>query len=176
MLRRILAGAFAVLTFALAHPVFAAQLPRLIDQNGQPFTFADLRGAPIIVTFISAHCTDACPLVNAQFGQAAQDMARRHIHARLLTITLDPEKDSLSDMRTIARRFQADRRVWIVAGGSRRDVHAVMAAFGVVARRGRKGYAEVHSTFVYLIDSQGALKKTMLASTALTDQILDNVR
>jgi cytochrome oxidase Cu insertion factor (SCO1/SenC/PrrC family) len=199
MLSRIAAGAFAilaavkrlpvapacmascVLAIALAFPAHPARaeaktLPRLIDQNGRAFTFASLRGAPLIVTFIAAHCTDACPLINAQFAQAAQQFAQAHVRAHLLTITLDPEHDSLHDMREVAHRFNADSRMWLVAGGSARDVHAVMRAFGVTAERGRKGYAEVHTTFIYYIDARGNLRKTILASTALSDQIVDLVR
>lgn len=170
------ASVFAILAaIALAQPAQAA-MPQLIDQNGHAFTFANLRGTPLIVTFIAAHCTDACPLINAQFAQAAQRFSQAHVRVRLLTITLDPEHDTLRDMRDIAHRFNANPRTWILAGGSRRDVHAVMAAFGVTAERGRKGYADVHTTFVYYIDERGNLRKTMLASTALTDQLVELVR
>lgn len=177
MIGRIGAGAFAILAaIALALSTQAATQPRLVDQNGHAFTFADLRGVPIVVTFIAAHCTDACPLINAQFEQTAQLLVRERIRARLLTITLDPEHDSLGDMREVARRFNADRKIWIVAGGSKQDVHAVMSAFGVVAERGRKGYADVHTTFVYFIDAGGRLRKTILASTALSEQIVEELR
>jgi len=177
MFSRIRASAFAILAaIALAHPAAAARMPQLIDQNGHAFTFQNLRGTPLVVTFIAAHCTDACPLINAQFAQASQRFAQAHVRAKLLTITLDPEHDSLHDMRDIAHRFHADPRFWIVAGGNRSDVHAIMRAFGVVAERGRKGYADVHTTFVYYIDARGNLRKTILASTALTDQIVELVR
>ncbi|HET6895313.1 MAG TPA: SCO family protein [Candidatus Baltobacteraceae bacterium] len=177
MLSRIRASVIAILAaVALAHPAHAAGLPQLVDQRGHAFTFANLRGTPLIVTFVAAHCTDACPLINAQFAQAAARLAHSHVRARLLTITLDPEHDSLSDMRAIAQRFHADPRRWIVAGGTRANVHSVMAAFGVQAQRGRKGYADVHTTFVYYVDSRGMLRKTILASTALSDQIVDLVR
>lgn len=177
MLGRIRASAFAILAaIALAHPAQAARMPRLVDQAGHAFTFQNLRGMPLVVTFIAAHCTEACPLVNAQFAQAAQRFAQDRIRVRLLTITLDPEHDSLRDLHDLARRFGADPRTWIVAGGARSDVHAVMSAFGVVAQRGRKGYADVHTTFVYFIDDRGNLRKTVLASTALGDQIVDEVR
>lgn len=176
MLSRTRASAIAILAaVVLAHPASAAHLPHLIDQRGRAFTFGDLGGAPLAVTFVAAHCTDACPLVDAQFAQAAQAIAQRHVRARLLTITLDPEHDSLKDMRDIARRFHADPRVWIVAGGTRADVHAVMRAFGVVAQHGRKGYADVHTTFVYFFDAAGNLRKSILASTALTADILSQV-
>lgn len=178
MLSRIRASAFTILAaIALALPAQAARTaaPQLVDQNGRAFTFANLRGTPLVVTFIAAHCTEACPLVNGQFAQAAQHFAQAHVHVKLLTITLDPEHDSLRDMRDIAHRFGADPRMWIVAGGSKANVHAVMSAFGVTAERGRKGYADVHTTFVYFIDARGNLRKTILASTALGDQIVDEV-
>lgn len=172
---RILAVAFAAVLTAL-QPAHAARMPRLVDQNGHAFTFADLRGTPLFVTFIAAHCTDACPLINAQFSQAAQRFARERSRVRLLTVTLDPEHDSLRDMRDIARKFHANARWWIVAGGSRADVHAVMDAFGVVAQRGRKGYADVHTTFVYYVDAGGRPRKTILASSALNAQLVDLAR
>ncbi len=171
------ASVIAILAaMAFAHPVQAAAMPALIDQNGRAFTFQTLRGTPLIVTFVAAHCTDACPLVNAQFAQAAHRFSIEHKRVRLLTITLDPEHDSLRDMRDIARRFGANAKRWIVAGGPPRDVHAIMSAFGVIAERGRDGYADVHTTFVYFIDANGRLRKTILASTALGAQIVDNVR
>lgn len=174
MLSRIRASAFAILAaIALALPAQAARLPQLVDQNGHAFTFQTLRGTPLVVTFIAAHCTQACPIVNAQFAQAAQRFARAHVRVRLLTITLDPEHDSLRDMHEIAQRFGADPRTWILASGRKADVHSIMSAFGVTAQRGRKGYADVHTTFVYFIDARGNLRKTILASTALGEQIVD---
>ncbi len=79
-------------------------------------------------------------------------------------------------MRELARRLGADPRSWLLASGTRSDVHSVMASFGVRAQRGRSGYADVHTTFVYIIDERGALRKTLLASTALGSQLVDEVR
>lgn len=149
--------------------------PQLIDQNGHAFTFASLRGHPVVVTFVSAHCTDACPLINAQFAQAAQTIAKRRIDATLLTITLDPEHDSLADMRKIAREFSANSHHWLIAGGAIPDVTAIMNQFGVIATSGRNGYREAHTTFVYILDARGRLTKTMLASTGLADDVVDAV-
>jgi protein SCO1/2 len=162
--------------FALANPSPAAQPLRLVDQTGQTFTFSSLHGKPLIVTFVAAHCTDACPLVNAQFQQADQLFVMHHMDVRLLTITLDPEHDPPAVMRDLARRFSADPHRWLVASGKVRDVRAVMKAFGVQAQRGRDGYADVHTTFVYIFDKRGRLYKTMLASTMLGAQLADEVR
>jgi cytochrome oxidase Cu insertion factor (SCO1/SenC/PrrC family) len=160
---------------ALALPASATTQPQLVDQTGRHFTFASLRGTPIVVTFVAAHCTDACPLINAQFSQTAQRFAHDRTNVKLLTITLDPEHDPPPVMRDLARRFDANPKQWLFISGRVPDVHRVMAAFGVVAQQGRRGYAEMHTTFVYFIDKRGNLRKTILASTALSTQIVDEV-
>ncbi len=144
----------------------------LVDQDGRTFSLASLHGSPLIVTFVAAHCTDACPLVNAQFEQAAQVLGERHVRARLLTITLDPEHDSIRDMQHVARAFSARASTWIVAAGTSAHVHAIMRAFGVIALRGKYGFADEHSTYVYLLDRDGRLRRTVLASSDLANQIL----
>jgi protein SCO1/2 len=164
-----------IAVLALAAALLQAASPQLIDQNGHAFTLASLRGRPVAITFVSAHCTDACPLIDAQFAQAAQTLAQRKIHAMLVTITLDPEHDSLADMRKIARTFSADARHWLVAGGAVTDVRSIMNHFGVIASTGQSGYREAHTTFIYVLDANGKLAKTMLASTGLADDVVDAV-
>lgn len=150
--------------------------PQLVDQAGRHFAFDSLRGTPLVVAFVAAHCTDACPLVNAQLAQAASQLRARHSKVRMLTVTLDPEHDPPAVMRDMARRFDADPRTWIFASGSIAGVHRVMNAFGVVAQQGPHGYAETHSTFVYLVDARGRVRDRLLASTVLASDIVERER
>lgn len=176
-LRAVVASLAIAVAALQPSPGGAAQAaPRLVDQAGRSFTLESMRGRPVIVTFISAHCTDACPLVNAQFADASRQIARRKLDTRLLTITLDPANDPPSLMRALATRFQADPRYWLVAGGRPSEVDRIVRAFGVVAQLGKNGYREAHSTFVYVLDAKGNLRKTMLASTDLTGDIVDAAR
>ncbi|HMF28043.1 MAG TPA: SCO family protein, partial [Candidatus Cybelea sp.] len=155
--------------------VAAAPQPHLIDQLGRSFTLASLRGQPVVVTFVSAHCTDACPLINAQFSDAARRIRAQHLSAKLVTITLDPQNDSPRTMRALATRFEANPRYWLLAGGSVRDVEAVMREFGVVSKKGRDGYREEHTTFVYFFNSDGKPGQTLLASSNMSDSIVEAV-
>jgi len=172
-----LVGAAIAMVAALPSPAGARQMqPQLIDQKGHVFTLQSLRGTPLAVTFVSAHCTDACPLINAQFSRAEAAFRAQHRRVHLLTVTLDPEHDSLATMAHLARSFHADPALWQLASGRLADVHAVMSAFGVIAQRGRNGYADVHTTFVYLLDAQGRLRQTMLASTNLDRRLVAEVQ
>lgn len=150
--------------------------PVLVDQTGHSFTMASLHGKPVALTFVSAHCSDACPLINAQYSQAQSALQRAHSPLRLLTVTLDPERDSVSDMQRLARSFSANLRTWIVAGGTRRDVHALMDEFGVITRRGADGFADMHTTAVYLIDGKGLLRKVILPSRDLSGELMTELR
>lgn len=150
--------------------------PHMLDQRGRSFTLDSLRGRPLAITFVAAHCTDACPLINAQFADAAQRIARANLGARLLTVTLDPENDSPADMREIAKRFNADPRYWLVAGGKTSDIHAIMRRFGVISVEGKRGYHDEHTTYVYVLDSSGTLAQTLLASSALSDAVVGALR
>jgi cytochrome oxidase Cu insertion factor (SCO1/SenC/PrrC family) len=115
-------------------------------------------------------------LINAQFSVTAKELAREHLAARLLTITLDPEHDSPATMRDLALRFDADPRYWLLAGGSVSNVRRIMRTFGVISVEGERGYHDRHTTFVYLFNSDGKLVQTMLASTALNDALVDAFR
>jgi hypothetical protein len=63
-----LASVFAVL-FVVTKPQAGSRVGtaaiggsfQLIDQNGRPFTDADLKGRPFLVFFGFMHCPDACP-------------------------------------------------------------------------------------------------------------------
>ncbi len=165
MLRRV---TFAIAIAALAWTSAVAgpsPQPRLQDQTGRQFTMNALRGEPVVLTFIATHCTDACPLINAQFAQVSHDLAVDHVRVHLLSITLDPENDPPARMRAVARLFGANPQYWQLATGLPSDVHRIMSRYNVLAQRDRRGYADVHTTYIYLIDRHGKLAKTILAST-----------
>lgn len=169
-------GGYAVVAHHATRRAVAERQPNLIDQQGRHFTLAALRGKPLAVTFVSAHCTDACPLINAQFADAARRIEASHLGARLLTMTLDPQNDLPRTMRELARRFQANPRYWLLASGNISDVQTMMREFGVVSVKGRDGYREEHTTFVYLLNSDGRLAQTLLASSSMSDAIVEAVR
>ncbi|MBV8531691.1 MAG: SCO family protein, partial [Candidatus Eremiobacteraeota bacterium] len=169
-------GGYAVNRGRAVQKTSARSGPPLIDQHGHRFTLDSLRARPLAVTFISAHCTDACPLIDAQFADAARKIAAAHLGARLLTITLDPEHDSPATMRALAERFEADPRYWLVAGGSISGIHRIMQSFGVISVAGKNGYREEHTTFVYILNAEGKLTQTMLASSGLSDDVVNALR
>jgi len=175
-----------ILTLAGIAPVDAADAnasrspdPRaiaLIDQRGVPFALRDLRGGPVIVTFIATRCLDACPIANALFARLRSRLDRDHMAATLLTLTLDPRYDTPVVMAREARLLAARVPGWRFATGSPDAVRALMRAFGVDVRPDRRGVPDVHTTFVYILDARSRLARTLLLSTTFVDEAAEMLR
>ncbi|MGH7707465.1 MAG: SCO family protein [Vulcanimicrobiaceae bacterium] len=153
----------------------SATATQLVDQRGDRFTFAQLRGRPVVVTFISSRCTDTCPISNGVFAAIARDLVQRRLGARLVTITLDPNYDTPFVMARFARAFDAAPDRWRFASGRPADVVRVMHAFGVTAKVDARGEPSVHSSFVYVVDSTGRLTRTFLLSTQTESQVVNSL-
>jgi protein SCO1 len=163
-MRRLFAAS-AALIFAIAAARGAEPPPQkaeLVDQLGRRFTLDDLRGRPLIVTFISTHCSDVCPLLASQVAAAAQRQRAEHGPLRFLTITLDPEHDSHEDLVRMAREFDADPKYWLIAGGEPFAIHRLLHEFGIQVARGKDGFADAHSTFMTVLDANGHVAGTLL--------------
>jgi len=143
----------------------------LVNQRGETFRLANLRGRPALVTFVATRCTDACPLANAAFQSLSRRLRRERLRARLVTISLDPEYDTPFVMAHVAQSFAAAPEQWILASGRPSDVRRLMRSFGVVAAKNASGIPELHSSFVYVLDRHVRLARTLLLSTGLSKDV-----
>ena len=169
MKRASFAFVLVLLCSALAR---AAQDPReipLVDQRGAPFTLAALRGRAVAVTFVASRCSDVCPISNAAFQTLAKRLANSGSTAALVTITLDPGYDSPFVMSRVARAMDTDPNRWRVASGTPRDIASLMRAFGISVHDDKAGVPDAHSSFVYVFDRNGRLRRTLLLSTHVVD-------
>jgi cytochrome oxidase Cu insertion factor (SCO1/SenC/PrrC family) len=144
----------------------------LVDQHGVRFTLGDLHGLPVLVTFVATRCTDACPIATAMFSRLDERLHRKRVAATLVEVTLDPAYDTPFVMQQYASTYFAGASDWRLASGTPANVHALMRAFHVTAVKGRDGIPDVHSSFVYIFDSQGKQSRTLLLSTNLVDDAL----
>lgn len=85
---------------------------KFVNQNGQPIHFSQLRGAPVLLTFIYARCPlpDFCPRMNANLLTIAQQTAKeaRGPHLQLLSISFDPEHDTPDMLHNYSRQWTDD--------------------------------------------------------------------
>lgn len=110
-------------------PVFGP-IPQfeLVDQEGRPFTNADLEDEILLVGFIYTSCPDICPATTAQMRSLQQTLAREGLadQVELLSITVDPEFDTPERLRAYAQVYEADTANWRFLTGRPNHVRAVV--------------------------------------------------
>jgi protein SCO1/2 len=129
---------------------------KLIDQNGQPITDADIKGRPSLVFFGYTHCPDVCPTTLFEMSEVLRALGPGAGRVNALFITVDPERDTAAAMKDYLSSFDPHLRG---ATGDQKSIEAVEKGYRVYAKKVPTGnggdYSMDHTALVYLMDKQG---------------------
>ena len=130
---------------------------RLRDIDGRQVDLGDLRGRPVLITFVYAHCPDVCPLIMSNLRQVRKDAGALGARMRVIAVSVDPEGDTPA----VVHRFLKAQRVggfvdYLV--GTRAQLEPVWRAWQV-AQRVPKDDPELveHSALIYGVTAGGQL-------------------
>lgn len=145
------------LTDDLPLPAFA-----LTDHTGAELTREHLVGHVTIVNFIFTRCDTVCPVTSMKM-RTVQERTGDEPAIKLLSISVDPEHDTVPVLAEYAKRFTADPSRWRFARG---DIGAVRSLVeGAMAMgfddlgNGARGIPNItHSAHFVLIDRRGHLR------------------
>jgi protein SCO1 len=98
----------------------------LIDERGQPFTEAALRGKVTIVSFIFTRCDTICPVTAMKMERIQEKTFNVGNQVKLLTFSVDPKYDTPARLAEFAKRYHADPERWRFVTGDFDKVHAVV--------------------------------------------------
>jgi cytochrome oxidase Cu insertion factor (SCO1/SenC/PrrC family) len=98
-----------------------AELPEfsLTDRSGRGVTRKDMLGKVSVVDFIFTNCAAQCPQVTAQMVKVQAFALPRWKNVQLMSLTVDPENDTLEALAKYARDFGADPERWLFLTGPR---------------------------------------------------------
>ncbi|HZF35783.1 MAG TPA: SCO family protein [Candidatus Angelobacter sp.] len=130
----------------------------LTSQDGARVTLGDYRGNVVAVTFIFTSCTDTCPLLTAKMAQV-QDELGPEFGARIafVSITVDPERDTLDVLKQYAQNFGANLAGWAFLTGDPVVLREVERSYGVFAAKAEGGDVD-HTFLTSLVDPHGMLR------------------
>jgi protein SCO1/2 len=137
---------------ALRAPAAVPDLPLELAAGGSA-RLSELRAPVLLVDFVYASCPTLCLALGSVYAQLQQRLAPEIAAGtvRLVSISLDPERDGPRELAAWRARFSADPAGWDVGRPARAgDVMQWLAAFGVVSiPDGLGGY--VHNAAVHVV-------------------------
>jgi protein SCO1/2 len=160
--------------FRGSQPASQLSLPAfsLRADDGRVVRSTELRGKALAVTFLDTECTDACPIIAAQIGQAVKAMGDRRGEIEALAISVDPVRDTPAKIDRFLRRYRAKGRLRYL-NGSVAELRPVWQAFAVLPSYDT-GKSNMHSAPVRVFDEDGRWRSTLNAGVDLTPVSLAN--
>jgi protein SCO1 len=93
----------------------------LVERSGKTVTLTNLRGTIWVADFIYTTCTDTCPLQTVEM-QKLQAAWSDKPGLKLVSFSVDPEKDTAEVLSRYADRYQADSQRWLFLTGAREEI------------------------------------------------------
>jgi cytochrome oxidase Cu insertion factor (SCO1/SenC/PrrC family) len=157
----------------------------LVDRSGQTIRNEDLKGHPWVVSFIFTNCAGPCFRVSSAM-QKLQKEFLPETDLRLVTITVDPERDTPDVLKKYADGFQADPKRWyfLTDPTGRKDKiyplinnSFLMPAQEATGEMRAPGFEFIHTNNVLLVDEQGVVRgKWLSTDEAEFDQLRRELR
>lgn len=90
---------------------------RFETEQGRPIADSDLKGTPYVANFLFTSCPSSCPPLAQATAVLQGKMAtwRQTGGPRILSFSVDPVTDTPEVLRTFARKYGADPKIWSFA-------------------------------------------------------------
>lgn len=119
----------------------------------------DFPGKVLVINFFFTSCTSTCPaliqnLKILQYAFRRTAMARNDTTVQFISITVDPERDSVSALREYAHKRQIDENNWSFLTGNKAVIYNwARSQFALQVPSGDGGADDfIHSNFLVLLD------------------------
>ncbi|PZR23699.1 MAG: SCO family protein [Citrobacter freundii] len=135
---------------------------KLVNQQGDSASWDKLRGKVIVADFFFTHCPTICPPMTRNMkrlqtsitnAQRVGDKTPDFLH--FLSFSIDPERDSVHELKKWADRFQINPDQWWLLSGDRKTIYDMAINEMKLGTIDGKGIDTnfVHSDYFVLIDT-----------------------
>lgn len=130
-----------------------------INQKGDSVSNKDFLGNITVVDFFFSSCAGICPQMSSQL-QRIQDKYKNYKGFKILSHTVNPEKDSVAVLTAYAKEYGAIDGFWHFVTGDKKQIYDVARnGYYLVASEGDGGPGDfIHSEKLVLIDKQGRIR------------------
>jgi cytochrome oxidase Cu insertion factor (SCO1/SenC/PrrC family) len=155
----------------------------LLERNGAKVGLADLKDHVWVANFVFTHCAGPCPLLTSRMAALEKRLGELP-DVRLVSFTVDPERDTPEVLREYANVYGAGGRWFFLTGEKRALYELIMSGFrlgiddGSAVTAGAPGPGTItHSVRFVLVDKAGRIRGYYDGTEAsLPDKLLPQIR
>ena len=127
----------------------------LEDQRGELAGLDEYRGQPVLVTMFYASCPHVCPMLVSTIKLTEAKLSDEdRADLRVLTISIDPERDTPEKLLETMERHSVDANRWSMVRPEPDDLRTIAGVFGVRYKQLPDGQFN-HTTRIVLLDRDG---------------------
>jgi protein SCO1/2 len=132
---------------------------KLINQQGNKSTTEEWRGKIVVANFFFTHCPVICPKMTANLKKLQETFAGNE-NLMLVSFSVDPQRDSVAELKKYTERFYINENNWQLLTGSKKEIYRLARkSFQVAATDGDGGDNDfIHSDQLILIDSKKRIR------------------
>ncbi|CAM4485636.1 MAG: SCO family protein [Paenibacillus macerans] len=130
--------------------------------DGKTVTLEDTNGKVRLFYFFFANCPDVCPITTFRLSQVQDILKEKGLFgkdASIVSITFDPQRDSLENVKAFGDKFKADYSGWyFLRGDEQKTIDLAMNSFQILINKDNDGNF-VHMDLIGMVDREGRLRE-----------------
>jgi protein SCO1 len=132
---------------------------KLLNQDNKIVTTDDWNNKIVVVDFFFSHCSSVCPKMTATL-KAIQVSLKNDGDIKICSFSVDPERDSATQLKKYADRLGIDTQNWDLLTGAKKEIYKLARnSFMIVATDGDGGPDDfIHSEKLVLLDRQQRIR------------------
>ncbi|USG66300.1 SCO family protein [Brevibacillus ruminantium] len=146
--------------------------------DGSKYTMFEHNGKVRLVEFMFTHCPDICPATTFNMSKLQEKLKEKGTFGNkveFVTITFDPERDTVDVLQKYAEQFNVDFSGWHFLRGEEADIEKVTKDYGMAVLKQPDG-SFAHTARIFLIDKEGKMRRAYgMASDMDQDLILQEM-
>ena len=124
------------------------------NQLGKKVSLDDLKGRILVVDFFFTRCPSICPGLARSMKRLQDSFLKNDSIVQFISISIDPEHDSVPQLRKFADRYNANHDTWWFVTGDKKEIYD----FALHEMKAGLADTEVDSAFIhtenfFLLDS-----------------------
>ena len=126
-----------------------------LNQDGRKLNKNDWDNKILVADFFFTHCPSICPKMTVSLKEV-NDYFDKEKFVQIASFTVDPERDSNTQLKKYCTLFDLNTNHWNLITGSKKDIYKLARnGFKIVATDGDGGPDDfIHSDKIVLIDPQ----------------------